>query len=83
MQWVSLGAGIIVEILQNTSVKHCYGLVSDTLNLSSWSRLPDEMTDQTRVDSQAKLNPDAQPIDAHHRPREPSVSLLLCSDLAR
>jgi hypothetical protein len=37
-----LGAGIIVEILQNTSVKHCYGLVSDTLNLSSWSRLPDD-----------------------------------------
>ena len=32
------------------------------------ARLPDEMTDQTRVDSQAKLNPDARPIDAHHQP---------------
>jgi hypothetical protein len=30
--------------------------------------LLDEMTDQTRVDSQAKLNPDARPIDAHHQP---------------
>ena len=32
------------------------------------ARLPDEMTDQTRVDSLAKLNPDARPIDAHRRP---------------
>jgi hypothetical protein len=31
-------------------------------------RLPDEMTDQTRVDSLAKLTPDARPIDAHRRP---------------
>ncbi len=30
--------------------------------------LPDEMTDQTRVDSLAKLNPDVRPIDAHRRP---------------
>lgn len=33
-----LGADIIVEILQNTSVKYCYGVMGDTLNLSSWSR---------------------------------------------
>jgi len=32
------------------------------------ARLPDEMTDQTRVDSLAKLNPDARPIDAHRWP---------------
>src|SRR5258708_9554592 len=32
------------------------------------ARLPDEMTDQTRVDSLAKPNPDARPIDAHHWP---------------
>ena len=32
------------------------------------ARLPDEMTDQTRVDSLAKLDPDARPIDAHRRP---------------
>lgn len=32
------------------------------------ARLPDEMTDQTRVDSLAKLSPDARPIDAHRRP---------------
>jgi hypothetical protein len=32
------------------------------------ARLPDEMTDQTRVDSPAKLNPDVRPTDAHHRP---------------
>ena len=32
------------------------------------ARLPDEMTDQTLVDSLAKLNPDARPIDAHRRP---------------
>jgi hypothetical protein len=32
------------------------------------ARLPDEATDQTRVDSLAKLNPDARPIDAHRRP---------------
>ena len=32
------------------------------------ARLPDERTDQTRVDSLAKLNPDAEPIDAHRRP---------------
>jgi hypothetical protein len=32
------------------------------------ARLPDEMADQTRVDSLAKLNPDARPIDAHRRP---------------
>jgi hypothetical protein len=32
------------------------------------ARLSDEMTDQTRVDSLAKLNPDARPIDAHRRP---------------
>jgi hypothetical protein len=32
------------------------------------ARLPDEMTDQTRVDSLAKRNPDARPIDAHRRP---------------
>jgi hypothetical protein len=31
------------------------------------ARLPDEMTDQTRVDSLAKLNPDAPPSDAHRR----------------
>jgi hypothetical protein len=30
--------------------------------------LPDEMTDQTRVDSLAKPNPDARPIDADRRP---------------
>jgi hypothetical protein len=30
--------------------------------------LPDEMTDQTGIDAQAKLNPDAPPIDAHRRP---------------
>jgi hypothetical protein len=30
--------------------------------------LPDEMTDQTRVDSPAKPNPDARPIDADRRP---------------
>jgi hypothetical protein len=32
------------------------------------ARLPDEMTDQTRLDALAKLNPDARPIDAHRRP---------------
>jgi hypothetical protein len=32
------------------------------------ARLPDEMMDQTRVDSLAKLNPDTRPIDAHRRP---------------
>jgi hypothetical protein len=32
------------------------------------ARLPDEMTDQTRLDSLAKLNPDVRPIDAHRRP---------------
>jgi hypothetical protein len=32
------------------------------------ARLPDEMTDRTRVDSTAKLNPDPRPIDAHRRP---------------
>jgi hypothetical protein len=32
------------------------------------ARLPDEITDQTRVDSLAKLNPDARPIDVHRRP---------------
>jgi hypothetical protein len=31
-------------------------------------RLPDEMPNQTRVDSLAKLNPDTQPIVAHRRP---------------
>lgn len=31
------------------------------------ARLPDEMTDRTRVDSLAMLNPDARPIDAHRR----------------
>jgi hypothetical protein len=31
------------------------------------ARLPDEMTDQTRADALAKLNPDARPIDAHRR----------------
>jgi hypothetical protein len=30
--------------------------------------LPDEMTDQTRIDSLAKPNPDVRPIDAHRRP---------------
>jgi hypothetical protein len=32
------------------------------------ARLPDEMTDQARVDSLAKPNPDKRPIDAHRRP---------------
>jgi hypothetical protein len=32
------------------------------------ARLPDEMTDQIRVDSLAKLDPDARPIDARRRP---------------
>jgi hypothetical protein len=32
------------------------------------ARLSDEMTDHTRLDSLAKLNPDARPIDAHRRP---------------
>lgn len=32
------------------------------------AQLPDEMTDRTRADSLAKLNPDARPIDAHRRP---------------
>jgi hypothetical protein len=32
------------------------------------ARLPDETTDQTRVDSLAKLDPDARPVDAHRRP---------------
>lgn len=39
--------------------------------------LPDETTDQTRVDSLAKLNPDVRPIDTHRRPalakRKPRV----------
>jgi hypothetical protein len=30
--------------------------------------LPDEMTDQTRVDAPTKPNPDAGTIDAHHQP---------------
>jgi hypothetical protein len=34
------------------------------------ARLPDEMTDQTRVDSLAKLNPDVRPIDSHRRPAQ-------------
>jgi hypothetical protein len=34
----------------------------------SVARLPDEMTDQTRVESLAKLNSDVRPIDAHRRP---------------
>jgi len=29
---------------------------------------PEEMADQTRMDSLAKLNPDARPIDAHRQP---------------
>jgi hypothetical protein len=32
------------------------------------ARLPDEMTGHARVDSLAKLNPDARPIDARRRP---------------
>jgi hypothetical protein len=32
------------------------------------ARLPDEMTDQTRVGSLARPNPDAPPTDAHRRP---------------
>ena len=32
------------------------------------ARLPDEMTDQAGVDSLARPNPDARPIDAHHWP---------------
>jgi hypothetical protein len=32
------------------------------------ARLPDEMTDQTRVDSLAKPNADVRPIDAHRPP---------------
>jgi hypothetical protein len=32
------------------------------------ARLPDEMTDQARVESLARQNPDARPIDAHRRP---------------
>ena len=35
----------------------------------SLARLPDEMTDQTRVDSLARLDPDARPIDAHRQPK--------------
>jgi hypothetical protein len=31
-------------------------------------RLPDEMTDQTSVDSLAEPKPEARPIDAHHPP---------------
>lgn len=34
------------------------------------ARLPDEMTDQTRMDSLAKLNPDVRPIDSHRRPAQ-------------
>jgi hypothetical protein len=32
MQWVSCLADIIVEILQNAGIKHCYGVVGDTLS---------------------------------------------------
>jgi len=32
------------------------------------ARLPDEMTDQSRVDPLPKPNPSARPIDAHRRP---------------
>jgi hypothetical protein len=32
------------------------------------ARQPDEMTDQTRVDSLDKLSPDARPIGVHRRP---------------
>ena len=43
------------------------------------ARLSDEMTDQARVDSQAKSNPYARPIDAHRRPdrarRKPARAL--------
>jgi hypothetical protein len=38
-------------------------------------RLPDEMTDQTSVDSVAKPKPDLRPIDAITRTREPSAGL--------
>ena len=34
------------------------------------ARLPDEMTDQTRVDFPAKLNPEARPIDSRRRPAQ-------------
>jgi hypothetical protein len=41
--------------------------------------LPNEMTDQTRVDALAKLNPDGRPTDAHRRPvrakRKPARAL--------
>jgi hypothetical protein len=33
-------------------------------------RLPDEMTDQSRVDSPAKLNPEVRPTDSHRRPSQ-------------
>jgi hypothetical protein len=43
------------------------------------ARLPDEMTDQTRIDPLAELNPDARPTDAHRRPvrakRKPARAL--------
>jgi hypothetical protein len=32
-----LVADIIVETLQNAGVKHCYGVVGDTLNLIAWN----------------------------------------------
>jgi hypothetical protein len=34
------------------------------------ARLPDELTDQTRVDPLPKPNPDARPIDARRRPAQ-------------
>ena len=34
------------------------------------ARLPDQMTDQARVDPLPKPNPDARPIDAHRRPAQ-------------
>ena len=44
----------------------------------SVARLPDETTDQTSVDSLAKLNSDVRPIDAHRRParakRKPAMA---------
>jgi len=43
------------------------------------ARLPDEMTDQAGVDSLAKPNPEAGPVDAHHWParakRKPARAL--------
>jgi hypothetical protein len=60
------------KIVLDTNQPMLPPLSIEVATAQQWAEpLPDEMLDQTSVEAPAKPNPDARPLDAHHKPARP------------